>query len=205
MHYRLICFDLDGTLVETAPEILDAVNDTLEQFDLPGVEQSLIAGHLMSGEQAAQQADDDLEVLHRHVVVERQLRGDEIARVRGFLVQAHQQQRVQRIHRRHQQRVRIPVVRLPAQRLECVVALRVSHVTLPRMPGLLAHARRQARGLGIVHRLRIHRGRRRDIAARCLRQRQGRCRRQHRQERGKPARAKDAGPHCTGLSRFMTS
>ena len=29
MHYRLICFDLDGTLVETAPEILDAVNDTL--------------------------------------------------------------------------------------------------------------------------------------------------------------------------------
>ena len=42
MHYRLICFDLDGTLVETAPEILDAVNDTLEQFDLPGVEQSQV-------------------------------------------------------------------------------------------------------------------------------------------------------------------
>ena len=27
-------FDLDGTLIETAPEICDAVNDTLQQFGL---------------------------------------------------------------------------------------------------------------------------------------------------------------------------
>jgi phosphoglycolate phosphatase len=27
--YDLILFDLDGTLIETAPEIADAVNDTL--------------------------------------------------------------------------------------------------------------------------------------------------------------------------------
>lgn len=32
-------FDLDGTLVETAPEITDALNDTLAQFGLPGVTQ----------------------------------------------------------------------------------------------------------------------------------------------------------------------
>ena len=30
--YDLILFDLDGTLIETAPEIADAVNDTLAQF-----------------------------------------------------------------------------------------------------------------------------------------------------------------------------
>ena len=36
--YNLIMFDLDGTLVDTAPEICDAVNDTLRQFDLPEVQ-----------------------------------------------------------------------------------------------------------------------------------------------------------------------
>lgn len=33
--FDLVLFDLDGTLVETAPEICDAVNDTLRRFDLP--------------------------------------------------------------------------------------------------------------------------------------------------------------------------
>ncbi|MGS5085883.1 HAD family hydrolase [Hydrogenophaga sp. A37] len=37
--YDLILFDLDGTLIETAPEIADAVNDTLSRFDLPAVTQ----------------------------------------------------------------------------------------------------------------------------------------------------------------------
>ncbi len=35
-------FDLDGTLVETAPEIMDAVNDTLELFQLPLVSQQQV-------------------------------------------------------------------------------------------------------------------------------------------------------------------
>ncbi len=35
-------FDLDGTLVETAPEIADAVNDTLRYFDWPGVTQTQV-------------------------------------------------------------------------------------------------------------------------------------------------------------------
>jgi len=35
-------FDLDGTLVETAPEIMDAVNDTLQRFDLPLVSQQQV-------------------------------------------------------------------------------------------------------------------------------------------------------------------
>lgn len=35
--FDLIFFDLDGTLVETAPEICDAVNDTLAEANLPPV------------------------------------------------------------------------------------------------------------------------------------------------------------------------
>ncbi len=35
-------FDLDGTLIETAPEIADAVNDTLRRFDLPEVTQQQV-------------------------------------------------------------------------------------------------------------------------------------------------------------------
>ncbi len=40
--YDLVMFDLDGTLVETAPEIMDAVNDTLLRFDLPLVSQQQV-------------------------------------------------------------------------------------------------------------------------------------------------------------------
>ena len=37
VSFDLVMFDLDGTLVETACEICDAVNDTLMQFELPQV------------------------------------------------------------------------------------------------------------------------------------------------------------------------
>jgi len=40
--YDLILFDLDGTLVETAPEIFDAVNDTLRYFNLAEVTQQQV-------------------------------------------------------------------------------------------------------------------------------------------------------------------
>jgi phosphoglycolate phosphatase len=40
--FDLIMFDLDGTLIETAPEICDAVNDTLRHFDLPEVAQQQV-------------------------------------------------------------------------------------------------------------------------------------------------------------------
>ncbi|MBX3608467.1 MAG: HAD-IA family hydrolase [Hydrogenophaga sp.] len=39
MSFGAIFFDLDGTLVETAPEIADAVNDTLRDFQRPAVSQ----------------------------------------------------------------------------------------------------------------------------------------------------------------------
>ena len=40
--FDLIMFDLDGTLIETAPEIADAVNDTLRHFNLPAVTQQQV-------------------------------------------------------------------------------------------------------------------------------------------------------------------
>lgn len=47
--HDLVCFDLDGTLVETAPEILDAVNDTLARFALPRVTQAQVEGWIGHG------------------------------------------------------------------------------------------------------------------------------------------------------------
>jgi phosphoglycolate phosphatase len=40
--FDLICFDLDGTLIETAPEIMDAVNDALRHFNLSEVTQQQV-------------------------------------------------------------------------------------------------------------------------------------------------------------------
>ena len=40
--FDLVMFDLDGTLIETAPEICDAVNDTLARLDLPAVTQQQV-------------------------------------------------------------------------------------------------------------------------------------------------------------------
>lgn len=40
--FDLVMFDLDGTLIATAPEICDAVNDTLQFFDLPQVTQQQV-------------------------------------------------------------------------------------------------------------------------------------------------------------------
>jgi phosphoglycolate phosphatase len=41
--FDLVMFDLDGTLVQTAPEIADAVNDLLRAHSLPEVAEDLIA------------------------------------------------------------------------------------------------------------------------------------------------------------------
>lgn len=49
--FELIMFDLDGTLVETAPEIRDAVNDTLDRFGLPAVPQDCVNNWIGHGTQ----------------------------------------------------------------------------------------------------------------------------------------------------------
>ena len=49
--FDLVMFDLDGTLIETAPEILDAVNDTLAHFGLPLVRQQQVNDWIGHGTQ----------------------------------------------------------------------------------------------------------------------------------------------------------
>jgi len=50
--FDLMLFDLDGTLVETAPEIMDAVNDTLDRFKLSQVTQQQVNDWIGHGTQA---------------------------------------------------------------------------------------------------------------------------------------------------------
>lgn len=53
----LVLFDLDGTLVETAPEICDAVNDTLQSLGLPAARLEQVEQWIGHGtEQLLQQA-----------------------------------------------------------------------------------------------------------------------------------------------------
>lgn len=47
--FDLVMFDLDGTLVETAPEIADAVNDLLRDQDQPEVSEHLIRAWIGHG------------------------------------------------------------------------------------------------------------------------------------------------------------
>jgi phosphoglycolate phosphatase len=47
--FDLVMFDLDGTLIETAPEICDAVNDTLRHFGLTEVTQDQVDGWIGHG------------------------------------------------------------------------------------------------------------------------------------------------------------
>ena len=70
MPYKAVLFDLDGTLVETAPEIADAVNDTLAHFGWPAVSQSLVDGWIGQGTRELL----ILALAHRH--------GDSVAQVR---------------------------------------------------------------------------------------------------------------------------
>ena len=74
-------------------------------------EQARIAGRLVGGEQASEDADRDLEVLHRDVLVEGELLEDQRLRAGRLVVEAHQEQRVQGVDGRHEEGLRVPVVR----------------------------------------------------------------------------------------------
>ena len=49
LAYDLVLFDLDGTLVETAPEIADAVNDTLLEFGWPAAREAQVEAWIGHG------------------------------------------------------------------------------------------------------------------------------------------------------------
>jgi phosphoglycolate phosphatase len=48
-RFDLVMFDLDGTLVDTAGEMCDAVNDTLQPLDLPSVSQQQLISWIGQG------------------------------------------------------------------------------------------------------------------------------------------------------------
>lgn len=47
--YSLVAFDLDGTLVDSASDIAESVNRTLEEWSLPRVEEPVIRGWIGEG------------------------------------------------------------------------------------------------------------------------------------------------------------
>jgi len=61
---QCVLFDLDGTLVDTAPDLIACLQRTLLQFGLPGVDSAMVKPQISSGalamiRQAAPAADDD--------------------------------------------------------------------------------------------------------------------------------------------------
>lgn len=103
-------------------------------------EQPRVARHLVGGEQAAEHADGDLEVLHRGVEVEVELLVDELARARRLVVEVRDEEGVEGVHRRHQQRVRVPVAHAAAHRPHLVVPPGEALVAAPGVAQLRAHA-----------------------------------------------------------------
>ena len=95
----------------------------------------------MRGEQSAQKPDRDLEVLDVDVFVEREVRGDVPPGVVGFLLETEQDEAVERIDRRHQKRLPVPVFRRLGERLQVVVSPGVFFVAVPGVQKLAPHPR----------------------------------------------------------------
>ena len=95
------------------------------------VQETLVAGELIAGEQSAQQPDRYLEILDVNVAVEGEIADDERARLGRFGVELHQDEGVERIDRRHEQRLAVPVVGRLAQRLQRIVSPGVTLVVIP--------------------------------------------------------------------------
>lgn len=51
-QYEAVLFDLDGTLIDTAPELADAVNTTLRHFSLPAADEATVRGWIGHGTRA---------------------------------------------------------------------------------------------------------------------------------------------------------
>ena len=75
---------------------------------------------------------------------------DQCLRFFRFVVEAHEQQRVERIDRRDEQRLAIPIARRLAHGTQLVVSPRVLLIRLPRAEKLVANALRH-RGVGSEH------------------------------------------------------
>ena len=111
------------------------------------MEQAGVAGHLIAGEEPAEETDGHLENLHGDVLVEGEAIDDQRLRFLSVVLETHEQQRVERVDRRHEQRLAIPVARLFADRAQLVMAPGVLFVGLPRMEKLGADLRGHGRAV----------------------------------------------------------
>ena len=104
-------------------------------------EQSLVARHLVPGEQTPENTDRDLEVLHRDVLVEREVLDDERSCPRGLVREAHQDHRVERVDGSHEERrAGVPVAHRPADGPPLVVAPGVFVIRAPGEEKFFPHA-----------------------------------------------------------------
>ncbi len=101
-------------------------------------EETGVAIHLVGGDQPTQQAYRHLEDLNGKVVIERQPLEDQRLGFRRLVLQAHQQHRVERVQRRHQEGRLVPVAGALAERGQLVVAPGVTLVPVPGVKESLA-------------------------------------------------------------------
>src|SRR6266545_4519223 len=115
------------------------------------IEEVLVPRQLVAREETAEQPDRDLERADVDVAIELEPLGDQRPRVLGFGVQTHQDHRVERVDRSHEQGPRVPVAIRSREGPQVVVAPRVLAVALPRVPELRLDALRQPRRVRLVH------------------------------------------------------
>src|ERR1035437_6512633 len=93
----------------------------------------------MAAQKAAEHPDGDLKVLDEDILIEGQVVVDEYPGFCRFVVQPHQDHRVEGIHGCHVKRNAVPVAIAFAQWPELIMAPRVLFVTVPGMQELLSH------------------------------------------------------------------
>src|ERR1035437_151413 len=93
----------------------------------------------MAAQQAAEHPDGDLKVLDVDILIEGQVVVNEFPGFCRFVVQPHQDHRVEGIYGCHVKRNAVPVAIGLAQRPELIMAPRVLFVTVPGMQELLPH------------------------------------------------------------------
>jgi hypothetical protein len=98
-----------------------------------------IACELVAGEEAAQQPDRDLERLHRHVLVEGGVRDDVGVVLLRLVLEPQQDQGVEGVDRRREERLAVPVPRGLRERPQLVVAPGMPLVAPPRVEELHLH------------------------------------------------------------------
>ncbi len=99
-------------------------------------EEPRVPSQLVARKKAPQQPDGDLERLHRHVLVEGGVRDDVGVVLLRLVLEAEQDQGVEGVDRRREERLAVPVPRCFRERPQLVVAPRVPLVAPPRVEEL---------------------------------------------------------------------